>query len=48
LSATCKDLLQRLLVKKPSDRLSPFGITQHSWMKAHYVSIDTKKPNWSE
>lgn len=47
LSDTCKDLLHKLLVIKPSERLTAPGIKQHSWMKAHHVPT-TKKPNWAE
>lgn len=48
MSSTCKDLLSKLLVIKPSERLTIPGIKQHSWMKAHFVTTDNKKPNWTE
>ena len=48
ISATCKDLLQKLLVINPSERLSAPGIKQHSWIKTHFVANDTKKANWIE
>jgi len=48
LSDPCKDLLKKLLVIKPSDRLTAPEIIQHSWMKCNYVLPEVKKPNWAE